>query len=229
MKLLPTLAALGQRSDSEPLTSTELLFSAADEWRLCKQLCICTHGYRDRTTCCHTLTNWILWLKQSLKFCPQISPLLHKTRAHLFNTFFFFFFLPLLCSSATRTVYRQWKHGHLLLKLTLLNINLLGRQLMVQRSESETATERAYVQLVNWSVRATRSIPPTAQRDPARAPNFDPTFIDTEATNSYIIDSKPAEAKQDRRCTRCFSFGMAAGLCELRSSTANQPHTHRRS
>ena len=177
-------------------------------------------------------------IRWQIEFCGLNKVWSFAHRSHLccikpelicsIRSFFFFFYL--CCVQALQgTVYRQWKHGHLLLKLTLLNINLLGRQLMVQRSESETATERAYVQLVNWSVRATRSIPPTAQRDPARAPNFDPTFIDTEATNSYIIDSKLTEAKQDRRCTRCFSFGMAAGLCELRSSTANQPHTHRRS
>lgn len=112
------------------------------------------------------------------------------------------------------------------LKLTLLNTILLGRQLTIQRSELETATERMYVQPVDRSVRATRSIPLTAQAGPARAPNFDPTFIDTEATNSYIIHSEPAEAKQERCCTRRFSFGC---LCAPCPNSANQPHTHRRS
>lgn len=54
------------------------------------------------------------------------------------------------------TVCRQWKHGRLLLKLTLLNTILLGRQMTIQRVRVRNSNGAHVWQPVDRSVRAGR-------------------------------------------------------------------------
>lgn len=76
--------------------------------------------------------------------------------------------------------------------VTFLFIILLEKQKGFRsHSQSTSSGDGAHIYAACTSVRATRSIPHAARRDAARVQNFIATFIDSEATNSYIIHSEP--------------------------------------